>query len=76
MEATTKQEWIPVSERLPDKSGLYLIWAPSVDDDNPFRFVAWYDCAKDEWFGIVTAWLEVITHWMPFPGNPELPKEG
>ena len=68
----TVQEWIPVSERLPEDSGLTLVrvdfsmWDKKVNVPSLERYVneekAWFcDGAK----------LTNITHWMPLPAAPK-----
>ena len=58
-------KWIPVTERLPETDGLYLV---SVKNDHKRRYskTAWYE--KQSWFA-----RQDVTHWMPLP---EPPKEG
>lgn len=69
-------EWIPVSERLPGKSGKYLV-----------RYELWgWGKLFNRWTGLCFFYDEIskfiddggpvmgrITHWMPLP---EAPKEG
>lgn len=68
----TVQKWIPVSERLPEDSGLTLVrvdfsmWDKKVNVPSLERYVneekAWFcDGAK----------LTNITHWMPLPAAPK-----
>jgi hypothetical protein len=56
---TPEPHWIPVTERLPEASGLYLV---SVKNDHERRYskTAWFE--KDVWF----ARQDVIA-WMPLP---------
>ena len=58
--------WIPVTERLPEKSGEYLTYCGEFDG----FCVIYYEIlkTKSKWR---TNWKEV-THWMPLP---EAPKE-
>lgn len=72
----TLQQWIPVSERLPEKSGKYLV-----------RYELWgWGKLFSQWTGLCFFYDEIsqfiddggpvmgrITHWMPLP---EAPKEG
>ena len=72
----TMQQWIPVSERLPEKSGKYLV-----------RYELWgWGKLFSQWTGLCFFYDEIsqfiddggpvmgrITHWMPLP---EAPKEG
>lgn len=67
----TVQEWIPVTERLPEESGMYIVTA---NDGHAQRvsFVLWQK--KNRTWNLVGArsyWR--VTHWMPLP---EPPKEG
>ena len=71
----TVQKWIPVTERLPDKDGAYLVrW------DNKSVFDAEYESK----YGSFGYWLDImwdgdadwypytgITHWMPLPEPPK-----
>lgn len=73
---TNVGKWIPVSERLPDKSGKYLV-----------RCELWgWGKLFNQWTGLCFFWDETrqfiddggpvmgkVTHWMPLP---EPPKEG
>jgi hypothetical protein len=56
---TPEPHWIPVTERLPEASGLYLV---SVKNDHERRYskTAWFE--KEVWF----ARQDVIA-WMPLP---------
>lgn len=71
----TIQKWIPVTERLPDKDGEYLVrWANKSVGDAEYEckygsFGHWIDIMWDEdadWFPYVD-----ITHWMPLPEAPK-----
>ena len=61
----TVQEWIPVTERLPEKSGEYLTYCGDYDG----VCVLYYEVlkTKGKWR---TRWKEV-THWMPLPTPPK-----
>lgn len=63
--------WISVKDRMPDKDGMVLIYAPSADEDKPLICCAWYDPSGFGWSLIVGAWGEAITHWMPLPEPPK-----
>ena len=55
-------EWIPVTERCPEKSGDYLVF-----DDCRNLYV-------NEWHYLLKKWQyddSRITHWMPLPEPPE-----
>ena len=59
MNEDPEMEWIPVTERLPETDGLYLV---SVKNDHKRRYskTAWYE--KQSWFA-----RQDVTHWMPLP---------
>ena len=48
------QQWIPCSERLPERNGAYLVWMQWPCDEEPTAFIINYD-ADCEMFG---EWLE------------------
>ena len=58
-------KWIPVTERLPEEDGCYLV---AVKNDHQRRYskTAWF--SHGSWFA-----RQDVTHWMPLP---EPPKEG
>ena len=65
----TVQEWIPVTERLPEESGMYIITA---NDGHAQRvsFVQWQK--KNRIWNLTGArsyWR--VTHWMPMPQPPK-----
>lgn len=61
-------KWIPVSERLPEKSGLVLCIA---DGRTELKF---WDYVSKKWLGyFYIDTPQNVTHWMPLP---EPPKEG
>ena len=66
---TTTQRWIPVTERLPEDSGMYIVTA---NDGHAHRvtFVIWQKRNKI-WnlTGARSYWR--VTHWMPLPEPPE-----
>lgn len=61
-------EWIPVKERMPEKSGDYLVF-----DDCGNLYVNEWHCPLKKW----QYYDSRITHWMPLPEPPlpEPPKE-
>ena len=76
-EAPAVQQWIPVSERLPEKHGKYLALTPSIIVE--CKYSTWlilYD-PKRGFYDIDPEWgdieIDTVTHWMPLP---EMPKEG
>lgn len=54
--------WIPVSERLPEESGLYLTWVKC--DNEEFMSIEEIDCE-----GILKEWnfTGEVLYWMPLP---------
>ena len=81
-----KNQWIPVTERLPEKSGLYLTWIHWSCDEFPTYAVENYD-ADEERFGDWTDQYDVdeyeivfkyrdfvpldnVLAWMPLPSPP------
>ena len=71
----TVQQWIPVTERLPEKNGEYLCrWINKSVSDAEYEstygsFGYWFDFWEDEY----KEWIsyEGITHWMPLPEPPK-----
>jgi len=61
-------KWINVKNRLPKKSGDYLIFYTSMPDD-PVMDIVWYSILygwdRDK------LWEEMIIYWMPLPDPPE-----
>lgn len=73
---TGPKSWISVKDRLPEKSGAYLVYAPSADPENPLIVSAWFELDEDgkgnmKGWQIVGPWAEAITHWMPLPVPPK-----
>ena len=75
LKAAMRQRWIPVTERLPDKDGTYLIRFANksicdAEYENKFgSFGYWLAIMWDEdadWFPYVD-----VTHWMPLPEPPK-----
>ncbi len=56
--------WISVKDRLPEKSGKYLVWTKYTG----FETCHWSSTLR-RWKG--GAWTYHITHWMPSPESPE-----
>jgi hypothetical protein len=58
-----KSRWIPVTERLPEEAGCYLV---AVKNDHKRRYskTAWF--SHDSWFA-----RQDVTHWMPLPEPPK-----
>ena len=73
--------WIPVSERLPDKEGTYLLWGRLADDEDYYCFIGDYDggCERfgywEQQFDLNTLGClgedffeyECVIAWMPLP---------
>lgn len=56
-------KWIPVTERLPEEAGCYLV---AVKNDHQRRYskTAWF--SHGSWFA-----RQDVTHWMPLPPAPK-----
>ena len=74
------RQWIPVTERMPDESGNYIVTA--CDEDVPYGEGIWYDTVvvyaeyyKGSWTsyenGTEYDLCGLVTHWMPLPEPPE-----
>ena len=75
-----QRRWIPVTERLPDVDGNYIVTA--CDEGCPCGEGIWYDTVVvvAEYYRGSWTWIEngmeydlcgIITHWMPLPEPPE-----
>ena len=63
----TTDNWIKVSERLPEQIGSYLAF---YRDGEGFKCMAWgFYNSNGEWIGDDTKLLNV-THWQPLPSAP------
>ena len=62
----TVQQWIPVTERFPDKPGDYLVL--SKNRNYSVRTFLIYDEVRKEFIHIENG---IITHWMPLPEPPK-----
>lgn len=63
------QQWIPVTERLPEWNTLVLVIDRETDPDLPHAIAQLtLDGWRFEGFGISRG----ITHWMPLPAPPEI----
>jgi hypothetical protein len=82
----TKQEWIPVTERLPEEDGKYLVFEQSggrtvvsvLRFAKDARKVDRYDFKgrwKNAWYEYDSEWghytVDSVTHWMPLPEPPK-----
>ena len=71
----TVQEWIPVTDRLPEDEGWYLVYTtPNREyksiNKAMFCKVGAGDNFETYWRGAGGHW-ENITHWMPMPNPPK-----
>lgn len=64
VELVEPERWIPVTERLPEKEGLYLV-AVRNDHERRYSKTAWYH-GHGNWF-----LRQKVTHWMPLPEPPK-----
>lgn len=66
------QEWIPVSERLPEEAGEYNVMIKGAE----IATSLWYSRLSNGWYNFDDDYYEEtyddVTHWMPLP---EAPKE-
>lgn len=56
--------WIPVTERLPEVSGCYLVTVKN-DHERRYSKTAWYH-GHGNWFT-----NQAVTYWMPLPEPPK-----
>ncbi len=80
---TLPNEWVSVEERLPQKDGWYLVYAPGYWGNSKifgldgFAYSNFKHNYKVHWGierGAGRGWLGIVTHWMPLPAPPG--KEG
>lgn len=86
-----QSKWIPVTEKLPDKDGDYLVfkkfagnaWSDVVSFAKDGRKVG--ECAfegkwQNVWYYYDSEWgyirTDAITHWMPLPQPPKISNHG
>ena len=55
-----KTRWIPVTERLPEKPGIYAVWTARGFGNH---------LSASNWDG--ESWSLCVTHWMPLPTPPK-----
>ncbi|HCE8854876.1 TPA: DUF551 domain-containing protein [Klebsiella michiganensis] len=65
---TVPGKWIPVSERMPEAEGHYLVWANASRIDGYCDHLAIATYQGGEWSNEFN-WL--VTHWMPLPVGPQ-----
>ena len=63
-ELRSAQEWVSVTERLPEEEGLYLV-AVVNDHERRYSKTAWYH-GHGNWF-----LHQKVTNWMPLPEPPK-----
>lgn len=63
----TVQRWIPVTERLPEKWGEYLVMI----EGDKVPTTLYYEWADKYWFDFPNGRKFVATHWMPMPEPPK-----
>lgn len=61
-------KWIPVTERLPEQNGWYLVYTKNKGDIARRTNKAHYD--NHRWHGNGGRW-DNVTHWMPLPEPPK-----
>lgn len=73
-------EWISVKERLPEKDGWYLVYAPRYWGNSKIygldglAYSNFKHNYKDHWGierGTGRGWPGIVTHWMPLPDPPK-----
>ncbi len=63
-------KWIPVTERLPETFGEYIVTVKALDGTFYFDY-ADYDPFQQRWTtGLYRCPKEEVTHWMPLPEPP------
>ena len=75
----TVQEWIPVTERLPDNKEHDWVLAQVVEDNGFMHIpnVMEYRQQRNDWLDETYGWLSehngafTVTHWMPLPEPPK-----
>lgn len=80
IDAVPVVRWIPVTERLPERDGCYIVTA--CDEGCPYGEGIWYDTVVvmaeyyDDgrwlWYEGETEYdlCDIVTHWMPLPEPP------
>jgi len=65
-ELEAQQRWIPVSERLPEKAGTYLVYYKK------YLEMANFDLISTKWQICFAGMITDIDYWMPLPEPPEV----
>ena len=83
---TPQNEWVRVEERLPQKDGWYLVYAPGYWGNSKIygldglAYSNFKHNYKVHWGierGTGRGWPGIVTHWMPLPAPPDRrPPEG
>lgn len=69
--SVTIQKWIPVTERLPDKFGEYIVAIKTISGV-VYSDYADYDLFQQRWTtGLFCDIGSKVTHWMPLPEQPK-----
>ena len=69
--AMAEMKWIPVTERLPERFGEYLVAVKGVGGE-VYSDYADYDLYRQRWTtGLFLGVKDKITHWMPLPEPPK-----
>lgn len=76
--------WSPVTERIPEKSGAYLVWAQFPFEEYPAIYIVnfdvgvgafgyWHESFDSETLGSLGGDFETIDvrYWMPLPNPPK-----
>ena len=68
--ADAKAKWIPVTERLPEHFGTFIV---ALKDMNGYcsTNAANYDYSQQRWRGLPMGARDEVTHWMPLPEQPK-----
>ena len=67
----TVQKWIPVTERLPELFGTFIV-AVKEGTGNSYSDYADYDPYQQKWrTGLMLGRMDEVTHWMPLPEPPK-----
>ena len=67
----TDNKWIPVSERLPEKFGEYIVTVQE-ETGEKYSDYADYDLSHQRWrTGLFLGVRDKVTHWMPMPEPPK-----
>lgn len=72
MEALERTRWTPVSEKMPEERGCYLVAVKHWCDGKPVTREAYWNGA--DWLSCEKM-VEItprVTHWMPLPKPPEM----